>query len=1119
VAVGLGLDEGDRTGVRGGPSPDPSPRKLRAERGEFDRASTGFLPGRGAPAARATLTQAHRTVRHTPPPQFGGGVASRREERAKGLAGERASRGSRQSIRALPILIPCPPFTPPAPRWPSSCRTPSATKPPAGQSPVSPTPEARHRENDAQFGHARDGVAVLSRDWRFRYANASLLEILNLMGGRDGVETFWDAIPGWDQVPEADRLRGAMDSRTPITFRFDRRPQVPHVWEVAAEPLDSGDLRVRLRNVTSQVEVEELRQHVTESQRSWAERERRLVEIVTGAPVALALVEAESSVVVEANEAYAELLDEPWNRPGAVVGHAMHEFLPGYYDDGVADLLARVRATGETWEGEEFEYRGFRRGPAWFRLTIKPVGAEDGGPVRYLLLLAVEVTTLVRARHRVEAERRALYDVVDTLPVGIVVAEAASGRITWLNPAAVALAGRAADELLAPDQAQYAARWQVFTPAGQPYPPDALPLSRALAGEATRDVEMVLRHPDGSERTVLGSGVPLRDAGGRVERGMVVFYDITDRLKLERALIERTNEAEHAAANAALREEESRALREMGRALVSSLEPVDVLRLAAQNALELLGARGSFFAAPVPGEAEILVSPALGVLAEMEGMRTPLPGSAAEVVLREGTQVYNAPDRIPATSPLLPMMQRVGARNLLVVPVRAYGEALGVLGVVDRGGGFGAEDARVLEAFADSAALAVHNARLYAGERQRAEVNRALLQAAEALTSTLDPEEVMERIVSLAGELVGADGAGLTVLTGEKEEEIRVTVASGLLQPLRGLSGASAGSLTEAAFERGVPTTFSASDAEPHAATGWMRRLGVEHYAVFPLRTGQERLGMLGLVRGDGRPPFTRDELATLALLGDQAALAVRNARLYEGAQAASRAKSEFVAVMSHELRTPLNALAGYSSLLEEGIYGPVTDEQRAVLGRMRGSREHLVNLIDQVLDVARVEAGTKRARPEPVSLRDLVRDVCEALRGAVDARGLSLDVQLADVPTTQTDAGMVRQVLTNLIGNAVKFTGTGGITVRLYPCGDGACVDVADTGPGIPPGLQERAFEPFVQLDPSTTRREGGVGLGLALSREFARLLGGTLTLRSTPGEGSTFTLRLPAEPVQAVS
>jgi signal transduction histidine kinase len=392
-------------------------------------------------------------------------------------------------------------------------------------------------------------------------------------------------------------------------------------------------------------------------------------------------------------------------------------------------------------------------------------------------------------------------------------------------------------------------------------------------------------------------------------------------------------------------------------------------------------------------------------------------------------------------------------------------------------------------------------------------VNRALLRAAEVMSSTLDPAEVMERMVSLAGELVGADGAGLTLLTGERGEELRTPVASGLLEPLRGMAAAAEGSLTEESFRRGGPSVFSATDEDPHPSIVWMRRVGVEHYAVVPMRAGDERLGMLGLVRGPQSPPFTPEELSTLALLGGQAAVAVRNARLYERAQAASRAKSEFLAMMSHELRTPLNALAGFSSLLEEGIYGEITPQQREALRRMRGAREHLVILIDQVLDVARVEAGTKRASPEAVALATLVRDVCESLRGAADARGLSLDVQAPAELSVQTDPGMVRQILTNLVGNAVKFSERGGITVRLDRTGGDVTLEVADTGPGIPPELHDRVFEPFFQVDPSTTRREGGVGLGLALSREFARLLGGDLTLRSTPGEGSTFTLRLPAD------
>jgi signal transduction histidine kinase len=977
---------------------------------------------------------------------------------------------------------------------------------------VNPTPEVRTRDHDALFGRARDGVAVLGRDWSIRYANASLLEILDLLGGRGGVSTFWDAVPRWEHTAEADLLRDAMRTQTSATFRVERDRGGGYVWEVTAEPVDGGDLRVRLRNVTARAEMEALEQRVTEAHASLADRERRLEEIVAGAPVALALLDARSMAVLEANMAYAHLLDEPWSRPGAIIGHPMSAFLTGYAESGVAAMLERVRDTGEPFETDEFEYTGFSRGTAWFRLSVRPLGTrEDGGP-RFLLILAVEVTGLVRARREVEAERRALFDVLDTLPVGVIVAEAPGGRTVYLNPSAVVLGGRSAEALSAVQLGEYTRRWQACRPDGTPFPEDELPLARALRGEAVRDVEILLPMPEGRERHILVSGVPLRGAGGEVERGMVAFYDVTEQLALERALVQRTTEAEHAAANAALRAEESRALREMGRALVSSLDPDDVLRLAAQNAMELLGARGSFVATPVAGTEDVRIAPALGVMAQVDGTRAPLAGSAAELVLRSGTQVFNAPDQFPAGSPLLATWRRLGIGSMLLVPVRAYGEALGVLGVVDRQDGFREEDARLLEAFADSAALAVHNARLYAGEHRRAEVNQALLRAAEALTGTLDPAEVMERIVALASELVGAQGAGLTLFAGEDGEELRMAVASGLLEPLRGMGGPAGDTLTEEAFRRGGPTVFSAGDTAVHPSAAWLRRVGVEHYAVVPLHAGGERLGMLGLVRGPGAAPFTAEELEILALLGDQAALAVRNARLYESAEAASRAKSGFLATMSHELRTPLNALEGYSSLLEEGIYGPVNEAQQGALERMRRARAHLVELIDQVLDVARVENGTKRVQPEPVALPALVRDVAEALRGAAQARGLSLAVEVADeIPTLGTDPGMVRQILVNLLGNATKFTERGGITVRLYGEDDSVCLEVADTGPGIAPELQERVFEPFFQGDPSTTRREGGVGLGLALSREFARLLGGDLTLRSTPGEGSIFTLRLP--------
>ncbi|HEX6037777.1 GAF domain-containing protein, partial [Longimicrobium sp.] len=771
---------------------------------------------------------------------------------------------------------------------------------------MNPTSEVPTREHEALFGRARDGVAVLDGAWRIRYANASLLEILDLLGGRGAVSTFWDALPEWEHTPEADVLREAMRTRTAATLRVERERGGGYVWELTAEPVDGGDLRVRLRNATARAEMEALERRVTEAHASLADRERRLEELVADAPVALALLDARTLVVLETNAAYARLLDAPWNRPGAILGRPISEFLPRFEESGVGALLERVRHTGEPFETDEFEFAGFDRGTAWFRLSIRPVGQGEDGRPRMLLILAVEVTGLVRARREVEAERRALFDVLDTLPVGVIVAEAPSGRTVYLNPTAVTLGGRSAEALSAPRLGEYSSRWQALRPDGTLLPEDEIPLARALRGETVRDEQVVLWMPDGRERHVLVSGVPLRGAGGQVERGMVAFYDVTSQLSLERALVQRTTEAEHAAANAALRAEESRALREMSRALVSSLDPDDVLRLAGQNAMELLGARGSFVVTPLPGTEEMRIAPALGVMEQIDGMRAPMAGSAVEMVLRDGTQRFNDAGAFPPSSPMLPLVHRLGIGSVLLVPMRAYGEAVGVLAVVDRRGGFGEEDARLLEAFADSAALAVHNARLYAGEHRRAEVNRALLRAAETLTGTLDPAQVMERIVALASEMVGADGAGLTLLTGEHGEELRLAVASGLMEPLRGMGGRADGSLTDEAFRRGGPTVFSADDEAAHPAAAWLRRVGVEHYAVIPLRAGDERLGMLGLVRGPARPPFTPEELEILSLLGDQAALAVRNARLYEGAQAASHAKSGFLATMSHELRTPL---------------------------------------------------------------------------------------------------------------------------------------------------------------------------------------------------------------------
>ena len=235
--------------------------------------------------------------------------------------------------------------------------------------------------------------------------------------------------------------------------------------------------------------------------------------------------------------------------------------------------------------------------------------------------------------------------------------------------------------------------------------------------------------------------------------------------------------------------------------------------------------------------------------------------------------------------------------------------------------------------------------------------------------------------------------------------------------------------------------------------------------------------------------------------------------RLRSVAEEANRAKSSFLAVMSHELRTPLNAIGGYVQLLEMGIHGPVSDAQAEALDRVLRSQQHLLRLINDVLNLARIEAGRVDYDLEPFAVREVVETVLPMVEPQLSARELRYEVDVAPELVVFADRDKVQQILLNLLSNATKFTPPNGC-VELAASGDDGrfvSVRVRDTGVGIPPERLEHVFEPFVQVDVSHTRRAEGTGLGLAISRDLARGMGGDLQAESEVGVGSTFTLRLP--------
>lgn len=230
-------------------------------------------------------------------------------------------------------------------------------------------------------------------------------------------------------------------------------------------------------------------------------------------------------------------------------------------------------------------------------------------------------------------------------------------------------------------------------------------------------------------------------------------------------------------------------------------------------------------------------------------------------------------------------------------------------------------------------------------------------------------------------------------------------------------------------------------------------------------------------------------------------------------AEAADRMKSAFLATMSHELRTPLNSIIGFTGILLQGLAGDLNDEQRKQLGMVQRSVRHLLDLINDILDISRIEAGQVELHLQPFLVPQLLSNLVESLGPMVSAKGLSMDLFISeDVTALVSDERRVRQIVLNLVNNAVKFTQTGGVVVRARMDAGALEVEVEDTGIGIPPEEIPGLFAPFHQVDAGTGRRNEGTGLGLAISQRLATLLGGRITVRSEPGSGSTFTITLPS-------
>jgi signal transduction histidine kinase len=433
--------------------------------------------------------------------------------------------------------------------------------------------------------------------------------------------------------------------------------------------------------------------------------------------------------------------------------------------------------------------------------------------------------------------------------------------------------------------------------------------------------------------------------------------------------------------------------------------------------------------------------------------------------------------------------------------------------------------------FASQAVIAIENARLLTELRQRTDELgrsvgelRALGEVSQAVNSTLDVETVLLTIVTKAVQLSGTEAGAIYVFDDvQREFHLRATygmeheMIDALTQRRIGLDDPN---VTLALAQDEPIQIADLKEQAPSAVNEIILRAGYRALLVAPLLRGEEIVGLL-VVRRRTPGAFPQNTVDLIKTFAAQSALAIQNARLFHEIEdksrqleVASKHKSQFLANMSHELRTPLNAILGYTELILDSIYGEAPEKMRSVIERVQTNGKHLLGLINDVLDLSKIEAGQLSLSLSDYSLAELVQGVYVAVEPLASQKSLALTTNIAKgLPVGRGDERRLAQVLLNLVGNAIKFTETGEVAIEASHSNGSFSVAVRDSGPGIAAADQAKIFEEFQQVDNTSTRQKGGTGLGLSISKRIVEMHGGRILVDSELGKGSTFTIKLPVK------
>ena len=603
-------------------------------------------------------------------------------------------------------------------------------------------------------------------------------------------------------------------------------------------------------------------------------------------------------------------------------------------------------------------------------------------------------------------------------------------------------------------------------------------------------------------------------------------------------------------------------LTEVGNTLSSTLNLDELLGLVMQKAQEVLKAEASSLMLIDEETNELYFSVALGERGDaVKEARLKIGQGIAGWVAEKGVPLL-VPDAHKDPRFYRHLDDQTGFRteSILCVPIRANGKTIGVVEVINRSGGgpFEERDIALLSSIATQAGIAIQNAQLYREtERQNVELS-FLLQSSQDLLSALDLDTILSRMMSKLLEIIPAARTGIIIL---EDEEVGCVVTGSMdarrLPPQRSIVGKIKLALypeIREVLRTGRPVVISDAWQDPLMieVRHLLRAIGLRSLLVTPILDRDRVFGVISVAQFDQLRRFSAEVIRLCQTLANQASISMANARLYqqlreksEQLERASRYKSEFLANMSHELRTPLNSIIGFSELLQHPLIGPLTEKQLRYIANIHWSGKHLHQLINDILDLAKVEAGKLVLHPAPIPVAGSLEDIVVIAQGLAQQKAQTLRTVIeGDLPPLHADPVRFKQILFNLLSNAVKFSpehGTISVRARRIPriadlglpiadlttaesapqseianlqseIRDFLEIAVTDTGVGIKAEDLPRLFQEFVQLDATTSKCHEGTGLGLALTRRLVEMHGGHIWAESEgEGRGSTFTVVLP--------